>query len=203
MGQRTQIILRTVDNKGKKDTKVYHYQWGFAKTMFIELMALVLKSYRKDTWDKTYNFHDFHSLTNNNHEETEYIKEQFKKHKLKDCILKDINEVDIKNPKGAELIYNYCDNNNGVMVIEIVEGEKDYDQCKFTFGVLQGSEETSKPCTKFVTPRKYMKVSPSYCPEEFIRTFEMFCKYFKVESLKNKKLTVETCNSEKKEVSLT
>lgn len=29
MGQRTQIILKTIDNKGEAQTKVFHYQWGF------------------------------------------------------------------------------------------------------------------------------------------------------------------------------
>ena len=43
MGQRTQLVLKTKDRFGKVQNKVYHEQWGFAKTMPMIILDFLIQ----------------------------------------------------------------------------------------------------------------------------------------------------------------
>lgn len=64
MGQRTQMLIQTVNNKGEKKNRLYHFQWGFGRTMFLQLMDLYLSDYFKDCFQKDYSV--FEHCDNNN-----------------------------------------------------------------------------------------------------------------------------------------
>jgi hypothetical protein len=188
MGQRTQVIVQTIDKANVKKVRVYHIQWGFGRIMPMELMALVIRSMRKNTWNKSYNFHKMHKLNQDGASSTHDVTKETAEYLKVDG--KNINDLDVRNIKDVKSIFSHCDNNNGLMVVEIKEGEMEYDQCNFSVGFLLGWEQSNKPCTKFITPRQYMNKFTNYCTEDFIQQFELFCKHFEVGQIKNEKVLV-------------
>ena len=42
MGQRTQLVLKTKDRFGTVQNKVYHEQWGYAKTMPMIILEFLI-----------------------------------------------------------------------------------------------------------------------------------------------------------------
>lgn len=83
-------------------------------------MDLFIRSYRKDVWrNRNYNFHNFHTFTDNTLNETIDVSTLMKKaNKFP------IEKYDIKKPVGVQTIIEHCDNNNGVMIIEVKQVEE-------------------------------------------------------------------------------
>ena len=131
MGQRTQIIVIKENNKGEVRKTVWHHQWGFGRIMYLALMSLYIGDYNKDTWAKGYDFFNtsfplIPKLTN-----------------VTDEVPKDILEqANVNDLASIRQVIDYCDNNNGAMVVYIKENPTEkYLSSQFKVGFLMGFED--------------------------------------------------------------
>lgn len=181
MGQRTQVILQKVNNQGKKDNKVYHFQWGFGRTMFLQLMDLFITDYFKDTWEKSYSFFEDIVLKERATDITQEVD-----------FPKNFDASDIEQVKS---IINQCHNNNGCMVIQLFESERQYETSNFKIGLLLGSESlldintneyTEEPLSRFVSVEEYWdKEGGEFARDvNFQNMFKSFIQFAGIEILK-------------------
>ena len=212
MGQRTQIIVIKENNKGEVRKTVWHHQWGFGRIMYLALMSLYIGDYNKDTWAKGYDFFNtsfplIPKLTN-----------------VTDEVPKDILEqANVNDLASIRQVIDYCDNNNGAMVVYIKENPtENYLTSQFKVGFLMGLEDEyytstydnktynernigEKAFSRWLTPVEYGRINGGnkYSDEDFIEMVYKFCEYFKIETLKedksveeNKKESQETNDGE-------
>ena len=211
MGQRTQIIVIKENNKGEVRKTVWHHQWGFGRIMYLALMSLYIGDYNKDTWADGYDFFNtsfplIPKLIN-----------------VTDEVPKDILEqANVNDLASIRQVIDYCDNNNGAMVVYIKENPTNYMTSQFKVGFLMGLEDEyytstydgttynkrnigEKPFSRWLTPVEYGRINGGnkYSDENFIEMVYKFCEYFKIETLKedksveeNKKESQETNDGE-------
>ena len=212
MGQRTQIIVIKENNKGEVRKTVWHHQWGFGRIMYLALMSLYIGDYNKDTWTEGYDFFNtsfplIPKLIN-----------------VTDEVPKDILEqANVNDLASIRQVIDYCDNNNGAMVVYIKENPtENYLTSQFKVGFLMGLEDEyytstydnktynkrnigEKPFSRWLTPVEYGRINGGnkYSDENFIEMVYKFCEYFKIETLKedksveeNKKESQETNDGE-------
>ena len=211
MGQRTQIIVIKENNKGEVRKTVWHHQWGFGRIMYLALMSLYIGDYNKDTWAEGYDFFNtsfplIPKLIN-----------------VTDEVPKDILEqANVNDLASIRQVIDYCDNNNGAMVVYIKENPTNYMTSQFKVGFLMGLEDEyytstyddttynkrnigEKPFSRWLTPVEYGRINGGneYSDEDFIEMVYKFCEYFKIETLKedksveeNKKESQETNDGE-------
>ena len=211
MGQRTQIIVIKENNKGEVRKTVWHHQWGFGRIMYLALMSLYIGDYNKDTWADGYDFFNtsfplIPKLIN-----------------VTDEVPKDILEqANVNDLASIRQVIDYCDNNNGAMVVYIKENPTNYMTSQFKVGFLMGFEDEyctstydnktynkrnigEKPFSRWLTPVEYGRINGGnkYSDENFIEMVYKFCEYFKIETLKedksveeNKKESQETNDGE-------
>lgn len=212
MGQRTQIIVIKENNKGEVRKTVWHHQWGFGRIMYLALMSLYIGDYNKDTWAEGYDFFNtsfplIPKLIN-----------------VTDEVPKDILEqANVNDLASIRQVIDYCDNNNGAMVVYIKENPtENYLTSQFKVGFLMGLEDEyytstydnktynkrnigEKPFSRWLTPVEYGRINGGnkYSDEDFIEMVYKFCEYFKIETLKedksveeNKKESQETNDGE-------
>jgi len=200
MGQRTAILTKRVYADGRTRVDLYHDQWGFAKVMpmyflheMVEYMYPATKFGKRVSFEvetggmARQNSFGFKFLAPDN--EDAYIfngvyngwNDEF------NYDPKDYNTIDVWNLKDIKEVFDMTDNNNGGMIVELIErkDEKDYrPQIKeIRLGFVLGYEE-GVPFSKIVSPRTYMKKTDPkhyYVPEEFIDSFELFLKAFDIE----------------------
>ena len=177
MGQRTQILLKLENKEGQTKNYLYHIQWGFCKVMPAVFMQWVINKqfFGMPTYYKDYNFFKENQIKTN-----DYIRDitsELKEYKNKN--------IDITNLNELKEILGGLDNNNGFMVIEYKELESEYF---YKIGFIQGLEELKSiddEFKEFVSPEKYMKESSQRCyNENFLISFEQFCKVYDIEILK-------------------
>ena len=200
MGQRTQIIVIKENNKGEVRKTVWHHQWGFGRIMYLALMSLYIGDYNKDTWAEGYDFFNtsfplIPKLIN-----------------VTDEIPKDIlGQANVDNLASIRRVIDYCDNNNGAMVVYIKENPtENYLTSQFKVGFLMGFEDEyctstydnktynkrnigEKPFSRWLTPVEYGRINGGnkYSDENFIEMVYKFCEYFKIETLKDDKSVEE------------
>ena len=211
MGQRTQIIVIKENNKGEVRKTVWHHQCGFGRIMYLALMSLYIGDYNKDTWAEGYDFFNtsfplIPKLIN-----------------VTDEVPKDILEqANVNDLASIRQVIDYCDNNNGAMVVYIKENPTNYMTSQFKVGFLMGLEDEyytstydnktynkrnigEKPFSRWLTPVEYGRINGGnkYSDENFIEMVYKFCEYFKIETLKedkpveeNKKESQETNDGE-------
>lgn len=196
MGQRTQIIVIKENNKGEVRKTVWHHQWGFGRIMYLALMSLYIGDYNKDTWAEGYDFFNtsfplIPKLIN-----------------VTDEIPKDILEqVNVNDLASIRRVIDYCDNNNGAMVVYIKENPtENYLTSQFKVGFLMGLEDEyytstydnktynkrnigEKPFSRWLTPVEYGRINGGnkYSDEDFIEMVYKFCEYFEIDTLKEDK----------------
>lgn len=195
MGQRTQIIVIKENNKGEVRKTVWHHQWGFGRIMYLALMSLYIDDYNKDTWAKGYDFFNtsfplIPKLIN-----------------ITNDIPKDILEqINVNDLASIRQVIDYCDNNNGAMVVYIKENPTNYMTSQFKVGFLMGLEDEyytstydnktynernigEKPFSRWLTPVEYGRINGGneYSDENFIEMVYKFCEYFEIETLKEDK----------------
>lgn len=195
MGQRTQIIVIKENNKGEVRKTVWHHQWGFGRIMYLALMSLYIGDYNKDTWAKGYDFFNtsfplIPKLIN-----------------ITNDIPKDILEqINVNDLASIRQVIDYCDNNNGAMVVYIKENPTNYMISQFKVGFLMGLEDEyytstydnktynernigEKPFSRWLTPVEYGRINGGneYSDENFIEMVYKFCEYFEIETLKEDK----------------
>ena len=200
MGQRTQIIVIKENNKGEVRKTVWHHQWGFGRIMYLALMSLYIGDYNKDTWAEGYDFFNtsfplIPKLIN-----------------VTDEVPKDILEqANVNDLASIRQVIDYCDNNNGAMVVYIKENPtENYLTSQFKVGFLMGLEDEyytstydnktynkrnigEKPFSRWLTPVEYGRINGGnkYSDENFIEMVYKFCEYFKIETLKEDKSVEE------------
>ena len=200
MGQRTQIIVIKENNKGEVRKTVWHHQWGFGRIMYLALMSLYIGDYNKDTWADGYDFFNtsfplIPKLIN-----------------VTDEIPKDIlGQANVDNLASIRRVIDYCDNNNGAMVVYIKENPtENYLTSQFKVGFLMGLEDEyytstydnetynernigEKPFSRWLTPVEYGRINGGneYSDESFIEMIYKFCEYFEIETIKEDKPTEE------------
>ena len=212
MGQRTQIIVIKENNKGEVRKTVWHHQWGFGRIMYLALMSLYIGDYNKDTWAEGYDFFNtsfplIPKLIN-----------------VTDEVPKDILEqANVNDLASIRQVIDYCDNNNGAMVVYIKENPtENYLTSQFKVGFLMGLEDEyytstydnktynkrnigEKPFSRWLTPVEYGRINGGnkYSDENFTEMIYKFCEYFEIETLKedksveeNKKESQETNDGE-------
>ena len=211
MGQRTQIIVIKENNKGEVRKTVWHHQWGFGRIMYLALMSLYIGDYNKDTWAEGYDFFNtsfplIPKLIN-----------------VTDEVPKDILEqANVNDLASIRQVIDYCDNNNGAMVVYIKENPTNYMTSQFKVGFLMGLEDEyytstydnktynkrnigEKPFSRWLTPVEYGRINGGnkYSDEDFIEMVYKFCEYFDIETIKedksveeNKKESQETNDGE-------
>ena len=212
MGQRTQIIVIKENNKGEVRKTVWHHQWGFGRIMYLALMSLYIGDYNKDTWAEGYDFFNtsfplIPKLIN-----------------VTDEVPKDILEqANVNDLASIRQVIDYCDNNNGAMVVYIKENPtENYLTSQFKVGFLMGLEDEyytstydnetynkrnigEKAFSRWLTPVEYGRINGGneYSDEDFIEMVYKFCEYFEIETLKedksveeNKKESQETNDGE-------
>ena len=200
MGQRTQIIVIKENNKGEVRKTVWHHQWGFGRIMYLALMSLYIGDYNKDTWAEGYDFFNtsfplIPKLIN-----------------VTDGVPKDILEqANVNDLASIRQVIDYCDNNNGAMVVYIKENPtENYLTSQFKVGFLMGLEDEyytstsdnktynkrnigEKPFSRWLTPVEYGRINGGnkYSDEDFIEMVYKFCEYFEIETLKEDKSVEE------------
>ena len=200
MGQRTQIIVIKENNKGEVRKTVWHHQWGFGRIMYLALMSLYIGDYNKDTWADGYDFFNtsfplIPKLIN-----------------VTDEVPKDILEqANVNDLASIRQVIDYCDNNNGAMVVYIKENPtENYLTSQFKVGFLMGLEDEyytstydnktynkrnigEKPFSRWLTPVEYGRINGGnkYSDEDFIEMVYKFCEYFEIETLKEDKSVEE------------
>ena len=200
MGQRTQIIVIKENNKGEVRKTVWHHQWGFGRIMYLALMSLYIGDYNKDTWAEGYDFFNtsfplIPKLIN-----------------VTDDVPKDILEqANVNDLASIRQVIDYCDNNNGAMVVYIKENPtENYLTSQFKVGFLMGLEDEyytstydnktynkrnigEKPFSRWLTPVEYGRINGGneYSDEDFIEMVYKFCEYFEIETLKEDKSVEE------------
>ena len=212
MGQRTQIIVIKENNKGEVRKTVWHHQWGFGRIMYLALMSLYIGDYNKDTWAEGYDFFNtsfplIPKLIN-----------------VTDEVPKDILEqANVNDLASIRQVIDYCDNNNGAMVVYIKENPtENYLTSQFKVGFLMGLEDEyytstydnktynkrnigEKPFSRWLTPVEYGRINGGneYSDEDFTEMVYKFCEYFEIDTLKedksveeNKKESQETNDGE-------
>ena len=200
MGQRTQIIVIKENNKGEVRKTVWHHQWGFGRIMYLALMSLYIGDYNKDTWAEGYDFFNtsfplIPKLIN-----------------VTDEVPKDILEqANVNDLASIRQVIDYCDNNNGAMVVYIKENPtENYLTSQFKVGFLMGLEDEyytstydnktynkrnigEKPFSRWLTPVEYGRINGGnkYSDENFTEMVYKFCEYFEIETLKEDKSVEE------------
>lgn len=200
MGQRTQIIVIKENNKGEVRKTVWHHQWGFGRIMYLALMSLYISDYNKDTWAEGYDFFNtsfplIPKLIN-----------------VTDGVPKDILEqANVNDLASIHQVIDYCDNNNGAMVVYIKENPtENYLTSQFKVGFLMGLEDEyytstydnktynkrnigEKPFSRWLTPVEYGRINGGnkYSDEDFIEMVYKFCEYFDIETIKEDKSVKE------------
>ena len=195
MGQRTQIIVIKENNKGEVRKTVWHHQWGFGRIMYLALMSLYIGDYNKDTWAEGYDFFNtsfplIPKLIN-----------------VTDEVPKDILEqANVNDLASIRQVIDYCDNNNGAMVVYIKENPTNYMTSQFKVGFLMGLEDEyytstydnetynernigEKAFSRWLTPVEYGRINGGnkYSDEDFIEMVYKFCEYFEIDTLKEDK----------------
>lgn len=207
MGQRTQIIVIKKDCEGKVKKTVWHHQWGFGRNMYLALLSLHIADYSKDTFSKDYDFFDtsFPTIP--------------KLYNVTEEIPKEILEqADVNSLASIRQVFDYCDNNNGGMVIQITENTDNYNPSQFKIGFLMGYEDEyctsadnkevynpenfgEKPFSRWLTPEEYGRINGGkrYSDIDFIEMIRKYCNYFGIETFINNK-TVEENEKEYQEL---
>ncbi len=187
MGQRTQVLIIKENNKGERESRFYHLQWGFGRAMYFTFMDLFLNDYNKDTFKGDYNFFNLTPTTNS------------RLYDITDDVNKEVlAKADPNDLSTIRNVFDYGDNNNGGLVIYVKENQDKYNLSEFKIGFLLGDEdaytydendkrqEIEQPFARYLTPQEYgeMNGGSCYSDPDFTAMFDSFCKYFEVEYLK-------------------
>ena len=169
MGQRTQVLLKTIGKDGAEEYKGIHYQWGFGRVMPRVLMAML---------DTAYLMHDYDVSV---HKKFALPHRSDWQNVLGGKELKRLNKsggINVNNPQEVfQKFFKHQDNNNGGMVVEVIEDKERLDTYHVRLGFFTGREDDRDAFQNYVSPRKYMEQFKCYCKEEFIKAFELLMQH--------------------------
>ncbi|OFS61354.1 hypothetical protein HMPREF3177_08025 [Nosocomiicoccus sp. HMSC09A07] len=176
MGQRTQILLQKINNEGIVKNEFYHYQWGYGTVMYKELMSFVLhvENNLYTSYAKRNNVLDF-SLRQKQKELRNFeVEQEFYKEWLETITRQEIFKKDF-----IKEIKKYGDNNNGYLIIQLVENPNGDLELNFAF-----VDKASSKTTEFLTWQEYAeKHGYDYTDKYFKTMFENFIKYYEINDM--------------------
>ena len=188
MGQRTQmLVLKTIhfkDGTKKHKNELYHFQWGFGRTMFMALMSALWKHSSPVISDFLNNmqadFKQTHPFLYNtiDHPSGFNIDNEFDD----GMISSELSEADI------DQFLVKLDNNDGYMIFhhDIYEADEPnelYADTKYRVTMKQHVtfDEFDGYLTK-ETPEQYMEQYSDFCDEEFVSAWQAFAKYWEIQT---------------------
>lgn len=189
MGQRTQLILQQIDKKGNQRNIVYHFQFGFGRVMYFQFLELYYKAWNKCLGHDEEPFNEWAQLGYN-----DVVADSSKPRKEWDPLQKIyidrpaphwVKNIDVNSEEQIQrLINDHCDNNNGVMVIQVMEAEGKYrlDEYLFRIGFMLGDEDTygtDREPFRYITPRQYAELGGgrNYSDETFRKMIDAILEF--------------------------
>lgn len=214
MGQRTQVLIVKKHNNGKKTYKFCHLQWGYGRQMYLTMMDLFINDYFKDTFKRDYSYDDVMP-------DSVFDREGSRGWEYKKIPSEVFDNLNLDDLATVKALFDYGDNNNGGMVIEMTEAEESYRKSDFTIGFLLGWEdaytydeenpnkriEIEPPFSRWLTPQEYgeMNGGSNFSDPLFVKMFDDFCEYFGIKRIGKdvKRWNEEEKEEENKEINTT
>lgn len=209
MGQRTQMIVLINDheNKEKNTGFVFHYQWGVGRKMLLALMGLHRNLYNFERWsDKP-----LAEIATSYKDFSGWLEYKMTFHRLKKYV--DIEPQEHREPETRGYVYedflnpafiddftaNYCDNNNGVMVVTIDWWSRNKKSMKV--GWLRGYEDARgglKAFDRWLSLEEWcnMPVNRDFADEKFKKIVRNYMDYFEIEEMASKNKAEEEIPAE-------
>ena len=194
MGQRTAFLIKRTYWNGKVNIRLVHHQWGIGRVMHNNF----IRDFMEMITDRSYptkTLKDFMKIIDDEH--SLYLERNFRK-----CSM---SIPDVFDKKVIKRYFNRTDNNNGGMIIDIVEKSSDkepyYTEIEsIRIGFVVGWEECDydydtgkylgeKPFEKLYTGEEYVKISceGQYAYPEFIQMWNGFIKQYEIEEVSDTK----------------
>ena len=194
MGQRTAFLIKRTYWNGKVNIRLVHHQWGIGRVMHNNF----IRDFMEMITDRSYpakTLKDFMKIIDD--ENSLYIERNFRKGSM--------YIPDVFDKKVIKRYFNRTDNNNGGMIIDIVEKPSDkepyYTEIEsIRIGFVVGWEECEydyktdkwigdEPFERLYTGEEYVKISceGQYAYPEFIQMWNGFIKQYEIEEVSDTK----------------
>ena len=194
MGQRTAFLIKRTYWNGKVNIRLVHHQWGIGRVMHNNF----IRDFMEMVTDRSYpakTLKDFMKIIDDEH--SLYLERNFRKGSM--------SIPDVFDKKVIKRHFNRTDNNNGGMIIDIVEKPSDkepyYTEIEsIRIGFVVGWEECDydyktekwlgdEPFEKLYTGEEYVKISceGQYAYPEFIQMWNGFIKQYEIEEVSDTK----------------
>ena len=194
MGQRTASLIKRTYWNGKVNIRLVHHQWGIGRVMHNNF----IRDFMEMITDRSYpakTLKDFMKIIDD--ENSLYIERNFRKGSM--------YIPDVFDKKVIKRYFNRTDNNNGGMIIDIVEKPSDkepyYTEIEsIRIGFVVGWEECEydyktdkwigdEPFERLYTGEEYVKISceGQYAYPEFIQMWNGFIKQYEIEEVSDTK----------------
>ena len=190
MGQRTAFLIKRTYWNGKVNIRLVHHQWGIGRVMHNNF----IRDFMEMITDRSYpakTLKDFMKIIDDEH--SLYLERNFRKGSM--------SIPDVFDKKVVKRYFNRTDNNNGGMIIDIVEKPSDkepyYTEIEsIRIGFVVGWEECEydyktdkwigdEPFERLYTGEEYVKISceGQYAYPEFIQMWNGFIKQYEIEEI--------------------
>lgn len=192
MGQRTAFLIKRTFWDGTTNIRLEHHQWGIGRVMHNNFIRAVFEMLTNRGYDKS--LKDFMTIME---DDSLYMERTFRKGS--------IATPDVFNKRVIQRYFDRTDNNNGGMIIEIKEKQKDskpwsldiedlkiafvlgHEECKFNYDTYEYLSE--KPFENLYTGEEYVRISCDgrYAYPEFIQMWNGFIKQYEIEEISDTK----------------
>lgn len=194
MGQRTAFLIKRTYWNGDVNIRLVHHQWGIGRVMHNHFIKDFMEMVTNRSFGEK-SLKDFMKIIDDKW--SLYLEEDYEKDS------KDIPNVFSK--RTIKKYFNQTDNNNGGMIIDIVEKQSDREPCSVDIDDLRisfivGYEECDydydthkyfgeKPFSTLYTGEEYVKIScdGQYAFPEFLDMWRGFIKQYEIEELTDTK----------------
>ena len=194
MGQRTAFLIKRTYWNGKVNIRLVHHQWGIGRVMHNNF----IRDFMEMITDRSYpakTLKDFMKIIDDEH--SLYLERNFRKGSM--------SIPDVFDKKVIKRYFNRTDNNNGGMIIDIVEKPSDKEPSyteieSIRMGFVVGWEECEydyktdkwlgdEPFEKLYIGEEYVKISceGQYAYPEFIQMWNGFIKQYEIEEVSDTK----------------
>lgn len=190
MGQRTAFLIKRTYWNGKVNVRLVHHQWGIGRVMHNHF----IRDFMEMITDRSFqgkNLKDFMKIIDDEH--SLYCERNFRKGSM--------SIPDVFDKKVIKRYFNKTDNNNGGMIIDIVEKPSGrepfyteiesikigfvvgYEECEYDYKTERWLGE--EPFEKLYTGEEYVKIScdGEYAYPEFIQMWNGFIKQYEIQEV--------------------
>ena len=190
MGQRTAFLIKRTYWNGKVNVRLVHHQWGIGRVMHNHF----IRDFMEMITDRSFqdkNLKDFMKIIDDEH--SLYCERNFRKGSM--------SIPDVFDKKVIKRYFNKTDNNNGGMIIDIVEKPSDrepfytevesirigfvvgYEECEYDYKTEKWLGE--EPFEKLYTGEEYVKIScdGEYAYPEFLQMWNGFIKQYEIQEV--------------------